>query len=311
MNPILLNPKIDSSASTTEQLAQMKSYLRQFKEQVELILMNIDSDNMSEKFQDEVYEGLSKKIMGNKSISEIAQTAGMLRMSVKDLEGSMSSLTITVNGIQSEVYDGQGNSRITQTANAIQSEITRATGAESSLSSRITQTENEISSEVSRAEGAESNLSSLISQTASAISLKVSKGEILDGLEQEMSSEISITSNYIRLTSGGSTKFEVNANGTVSITGEVYADEGTIGSFKFTERGGLLSAQSDLTLTGLIGCDVGFFRTITLGSKGDGSLENGNISGYSANFSLFNYKQVQWKKLSSVGSNEYVLTGGT
>lgn len=286
MNPILLNPKIDSSASTTEQLGQMKSYLRQFKEQIELILMNIDSDNMSEKFQDEVYEGMSKKIMGDKTISEIAQTAGMIKMSVKDLQGSMSSLTLTVNGIQSEVYDGQGNSRITQTANAIQSEITRATGAESSLSSRITQTESDIS-------------------------LKVSKSEIVGDLNNAMSSEIQIAANYIKLISGGSTLFEVNSNGTVSVQGDLRADEGWVGNFQITDRGALLSAQADLTLTGLIGSEVGFFRTITLGSKGDGSLENGSISGYSADFSRFNYKQVQWKQLSTVGSNEYVLSGGT
>lgn len=295
MNPILLNPKIDSSASTTEQLGQMKSYLRQFKEQIELILMNIDSDNMSEKFQDEVYEGLSKKIMGDKSISEIAQTAGMIKMSVKDLEGSVASLTLTTSGIQTQVT----------------AEVNRATGAEASLSSRITQTANEISSEVSRAEGAESNLSSLISQTASDISLKVSKSEIVGDLNNAMSSEIQIAANYIKLISGGSTLFEVNSNGTVTVQGDLRADEGWVGNFQITDRGALLSAQSDLTLTGLIGSEVGFFRTITLGSKGDGSLENGSISGYSADFTRFNYKQVQWKQLSTVGSNEYVLSGGT
>lgn len=294
MNPILLNPKIDSSASTTEQLGQMKSYLRQFKEQIELILMNIDSDNMSEKFQDEVYEGMSKKIMGDKTISEIAQTAGMIKMSVKDLQGSVASLTLTTSGIQTQVTN----------------EVNRATGAEASLSSRITQTASDITAEVTRAEGAERTLSSRISANASAISLKVSEGEILDGLAQEMSSEISITSNYIRLTSGGATKFEVNANGTVSITGEVYADEGTIGGFQIDENGALKSQQADLTLTGLIGCMTGNFKNITLGAKSDGSQVNGSIVGRDADFDNYNGYRVTWKTASAaVSANNYVLTG--
>jgi hypothetical protein len=115
----------------------MKSYLRQFKEQIELILMNIDSDNMSEKFEDNLFEGFSKRMKDSKTMSEITQTAGMIKMAVKDLEGSMASLTLTVNGIESEVYDSQGNSRITQTANAIVAEANRATGAEGNLSGRI------------------------------------------------------------------------------------------------------------------------------------------------------------------------------
>lgn len=137
MNPILINPKIDSSASTTEQLGQMKSYLRQFKEEIELILMNIDGDNLSEKFEDNLFEGFSKRMKDSKTMSEITQTAGMIKMAVKDLEGSMASLTLTVNGIESEVYDGQGNSRITQVSNAIVLETTRATTAEGNLSGRI------------------------------------------------------------------------------------------------------------------------------------------------------------------------------
>lgn len=119
MNPILLNPKIDSSASTTEQLNQMKSYLRQFKEEVEMVLSHIDSDNVTPQYEEQVFEGFSKKLMGSKAMSEIVQSEGMIRMSVKSLEGNMSSLTLTVDGIQSEVYDSQGNSRITQVADEI------------------------------------------------------------------------------------------------------------------------------------------------------------------------------------------------
>ncbi len=176
MNPILLSPKIESDKSVPEQLAQMKSYLHQFKEQVELILMNIDSDNITEKYEAEVFEGFSKRLAGTDTISQITQTAGLIKLSVKDLEDSEASLIVTVNGIMAEVYDGQGNSRITQNANAISSEVTRATGAEGGLSSRITQTADAITAEVTRATGAEGGLSGRIAVLPATVTISTTAG---------------------------------------------------------------------------------------------------------------------------------------
>lgn len=68
---------------------------------------------------------------------------------------------------------GVANSRITQTADAIASEVTRATTEEGNLSSRITQTSEAISSEVTRATAAEGTLSSRITQTADNINARV------------------------------------------------------------------------------------------------------------------------------------------
>lgn len=199
MNPILINPKIDSSASTTEQLGQMKSYLRQFKEEIELILMNIDGDNLSEKFEDNLFEGFSKRMKDSKTMSEITQTAGMIKMAVKDLEGSMASLTLTVTGIESEVYDSQGNSRITQTANAILSEVTRAEGAESGLSSRIAQT----------ASGFSLVATNDATNTKATLTMTVTK---------EGGSSFSVQSNEIQFT-GLVTFASLGAGGTTQIDG--------------------------------------------------------------------------------------------
>lgn len=199
MNPILINPKIDSSASTAEQLGQMKSYLRQFKEEIELILMNIDGDNLSEKFEDNLFEGFSKRMKDSKTMSEITQTAGMIKMAVKDLEGSMASLTLTVNGIESEVYDSQGNSRITQTANAIVSEVSRATGAESGLSSRIAQT----------ASGFSLVATNDATNTKATLTLTVTK---------EGGSSVTVQSNEIQFT-GLVTFASLGASGTTQIDG--------------------------------------------------------------------------------------------
>lgn len=104
MNPILLSPKIESDKSPAEQLQQMKSYLFQFKEQIELLLMNIDSDNMSEEYKQE----MSRKFADSKSMSEILQTAGMIKMSVKDVSDTVASLSVTVGGIYAEVHGANG-----------------------------------------------------------------------------------------------------------------------------------------------------------------------------------------------------------
>lgn len=108
MNPILLSPKIESDKSIPEQLQQMKSYLFQFKEQMELLLTNIDSDNVSEKFKDDFSKIVGSRIMNGKEMSEILQTAGMIKMSVKDVSNSVSSLALTVDGIYAEVHGANG-----------------------------------------------------------------------------------------------------------------------------------------------------------------------------------------------------------
>lgn len=101
MNPILINPKIESDKSTAEQLQQMKSYLFQFKEQIELLLMNIDSDNMSEEYKQE----MSRKFADSKSMSEILQSAGAIKLQVEELGGTVSALTVTTNGIYNQIND--------------------------------------------------------------------------------------------------------------------------------------------------------------------------------------------------------------
>lgn len=124
MNSILLSPKIESDKSVPEQLQQMKSYLFQFKEQMELLLMNIDSDNVSEKFKDDFSKIVGSRIMNGKEMSEIIQTAGMIKMSVKDVSKTVSSLSVTVGGIYAEVHGQNGIlSRLSVAENGISASV--------------------------------------------------------------------------------------------------------------------------------------------------------------------------------------------
>lgn len=104
MNPILLNPKIENDKSTTEQLQQMRSYLFQFKEQIELILSNIDSDNVSKNYEDALYGEFSRKFGDSESMSQIIQTQSLIKLEVKEAvkmgDDKYSSFAITANGIK-------------------------------------------------------------------------------------------------------------------------------------------------------------------------------------------------------------------
>jgi hypothetical protein len=86
------------------------------------------------------------------------------------------------------------------TNSQIQSEITRATAAEGTMSSRITQTESAITAEVTRASAAEGNLSSRITVTATEVSSKVSKNNIISEINQTAET---ITINASRINMGG------------------------------------------------------------------------------------------------------------
>lgn len=105
MNPILISPQIASDEPIEEQLRKMKSYLFRFKEEVELLLSNIDTDNLSEKFEDDFSKVVGSKIMGSKEMSQIIQSAGAIKLEVEELGGSVASLTVATNGIYNQIND--------------------------------------------------------------------------------------------------------------------------------------------------------------------------------------------------------------
>lgn len=90
-----------------------------------MILMNVDSENVSKRYEEDLYDLFSRKIETSHVLSEITQTANSIKMSVKTMEGSVSSLTIDVNGIKGEVYDEYGESRIEQLSDSVSLSVKR------------------------------------------------------------------------------------------------------------------------------------------------------------------------------------------
>lgn len=154
--------------------------------------------------------------------------------SIIQLKGKTNKLIRTVEETRLEIKDIESglDSKITQTAQKIETEVTRAKSAEESLGSRITQTAESISSEVTRATNAESNLSSKINQTANQIELKVSKGDVSSQLSVE-SGQVKITSNRFVLES---TNCSISSSGKITakdvdLSGKITATSGEISGF--------------------------------------------------------------------------------
>ena len=101
--------------------------------------------------------------------------------------------------------------------------MTRAKGAEETLSGRITVTAGEITQEVSRATSEENTL-------RASISLKIDKdddGQIISMIN-ESADVITLNSNRLIV---NSTNFTLDSSGNVSMSGEVNATGGYIGEF--------------------------------------------------------------------------------
>lgn len=114
------------------------------------------------------------------------------------------STLVTKTGINSLGQSETLYSKVTQTASEISSEVTRATGAESALSSRITQTESAITSKVSAGD-----IASTINQTAQSVLILASK---IDLQGYVTASDLSVTNAQItNLTTGQTTATSIKS----------------------------------------------------------------------------------------------------
>lgn len=104
MNPILTGPRFDSDKPIAEQIQQIRSYLFRFKDELELILSCIDSDNVTAKFEEKMYDVFSRKFEGSDTMSQIIQTTSLIKMEVKGAvqmgADKYSSFAITPEGIR-------------------------------------------------------------------------------------------------------------------------------------------------------------------------------------------------------------------
>ena len=176
------------------------------------------------------------------------------------------SLAMTMNGeivadfIKSGTIDGAliqaGSVAAGSLSQEYKNSVTNAiTGVENSVTQAFQAADGQLSStiqsEITRAQGVESTLSSSISQNAQDITLKVSKGDVSSQITAE-SGTITISSNRISISS---TNFTLNRNGTVTcqnanISGTIKAG-GTYGYIELSS-GRILGGLNSSTESGYI-----------------------------------------------------------
>ena len=215
-------PQIDMSSLNNENYQKkIANYLMMMNEQLRYMFGNIDTDNMTNVYNNTItgmQEGIQSLVKGlDGSYSLISQTADEIRMEVSSgLEGSRSLITQTASEIRSEVsssittLDGKiqnNTSKITQTATEIRSEVSSTFSNYSTtvqMNSVISQTASSITSQVSQTYATKTNLS-VVEQTANKISWLVKSGTsssnftLTDRALQLVAAEISIQ-GYVTLT---------------------------------------------------------------------------------------------------------------
>lgn len=134
-------------------------------------------------------------------------TGNTLQSQIHSLQGKTHVLIVDSEKFYSEIYDGQGNSKIDQNSSAISLEVSRATGAEGALSGRIAVNANAILNKVSK--------TSPTGQTSFAWEMTDSKME---------------------WQANGSRIMLLNSLG-LEINGKITSNEGSIAGFKITSQG--------------------------------------------------------------------------
>ncbi len=140
---------------------------------------------------------------------------------------------LLLSSIEAEITRASGaeeslSSRITQTAESITAEVTRATEQEELLQAAININASSIEAEVTRAISAEESLSSRITQTAESIEAKVSA---TGGTDSSFS--WSLTVDGFVLKASNNTVMSVTSSG-LSVVGNIDAISGSIGGFNIT-----------------------------------------------------------------------------
>lgn len=163
----------------------------------------------------------------NTEIIQLKGKSAILKRNVDEVSATVTDLgkwtqaqfKITAEQITAEVTRATGaeselSSKISIEAGRITSEITDRKNADTALSSQITQTASEIRSEVT---DAKNGLQSQITQQAGQIALKVSKGSV--------SSELSLETDQVKITGNrlvvDSTNFKLDASGNATFSGKV------------------------------------------------------------------------------------------
>lgn len=226
-------------------------------------------DAEGEQYQREEVNSVRESIIQLKGkTNKLTRTIEETRSEIEDIEkGLASRITQTAEAIETEVIRATAveenlSSKISQTAESISTEVTRAQNAENALSSRIVQTAETISAEVERATAEEERLSASLELTAESISTEVARAQ---GAENSLSSRIAQTAEAIELkVSKGEVSSQLSVeSGQVTIKSNRFALEAT--NCSISKEGNIIAKNVDLS--GKITTNSGEIGGFTISSK--------------------------------------------
>lgn len=122
----------NSNEAVQQRLRRLEKYLYNLNEQLRYSMYNLDDDNLSENYRNKL------EAQNAEFYAKLEVTAGEINSTVSALDGRMSEVSQTVDGIQSTVTGLGGNmSQITQRVDGIQSTVTGITGNMSQISQTV------------------------------------------------------------------------------------------------------------------------------------------------------------------------------
>ena len=187
-------PNLNGNQSTDEKFRLITNYLYMLLEQLRYSMANLGLENFNEKEFDDIVNLITEPVY----------------VQLSDLEGNVSSLTITAEQLTSRMSDAEGNiSTLQQTSNSFRTQITDLQGNVSTLQ----QTSQSLSTRITDAEG---NISSL-TQTVNGFTLSVSNGTA-SSVIRLLANGIQMSSQTIQFT-GVVTFSDLAGNGTTVING--------------------------------------------------------------------------------------------
>lgn len=215
-------------------------------------------------------------VVENTETALILSKITKLEVSDEHIQSTVEQQSIDINNLEEGIVTAK--SQITQNADLIAAEVTRATGAENTLSSKITQTADSIETEVKRATGVENNLSSKITQTASDITAEVTRATKAEG---NLSTQIRVTADGLatKVSKDGVISAINQSAEAISIEANKVNLNGYVTATSLMESGKTVINGGNIT-TGSISCDRLNGGTLS-GQKIVGSMLKTEYSGRS------------------------------
>lgn len=200
-------PRIEAGAAGGSEAKKIARHLYQVEEQLRYVLAHLDEDNLS--------EGLKKRIESGGMASELQQTLDAVTLRVSGQDDALAGLRLSLSGVEATVQEqGGAISTLRQTAEGIAQQVA---DDRIQAASALQQTADSITAAVAAAYASKEELSSTVEQTVSRLRLSVQNGPTASTLtlkagDTELCSETITLSGVVTFTGLADGSTEINGS---------------------------------------------------------------------------------------------------